>query len=359
MNLIDRYISRLFLTYFVVGLAVFVTLFLAVDAMNFAVRNSDAGAGPLIRYYLYYLPTVIYQMVPVACLMSTVFTVSALNKSNELVALYSVGMGLLRVSVPILVLVAVISVLAFGVNDQVFPRLAQRKNYVEYVEIKKRPGLYSTVNTNKIWYRSENVLFNIKTLDALASKAQGLTLYYFDAAWNLVQLITAKSVDIKGTQWELHEGTVTLFVEDTSFPLTKSFPTKTVVMNEDVADIQTASNSSEVMSLNSLSKFIARNKEAGLDTLRYEVDYYAKFGFASAALVMSLLGLPFSVRRQRSGGHALSIGLCLALAFSYWTLYSSGVTMGQHGAIPPVLAALGPSVFMAGVAAWLLLRLKQ
>ena len=359
MNLIDRYIGRLFLTYFLAGLVVFVTIFLAVDAMTFAVRNADAGIGPLVRYYLYYLPTVMYQMVPVACLLSTVFTVSALNRSNELVALYSVGIGLMRVSAPILVLVAIISLISFGLNDQIFPRLAQRKNYVEYVEIKKRPGLYSTVNTNKIWYRSENVLFNIKTLDALAAKAQGLTLYYFDAAWNLVQLITAQEVNIKGTQWELNNGTVTLFVEDTSFPLTKSFTSKTVVMNEDVADIQTTSNSSEVMSLNSLRKFINRNKEAGLETLRYEVDYFAKFGFASAALVMSLLGLPFSVRRQRSGGHALSIGLCLVLAFAYWTLYSSGVTLGQHGAIPPILAALGPSAFMAGVALWLLLRLRQ
>ncbi len=359
MSLIDRYIGRMFLIYFLAGLLVFVTLFLAVDAMNFALRNSEAGAGPLLRYYVYYLPSVIYQMVPVACLLATVLTITSLARSNELVALYSVGVGLIRVSLPILVLVAVISVISFGVNDQIFPRLAQRKNYVEYVEIKKKPGLYSTVNTNKIWYRSENVLFNIKTLDALTSRAQGLTLYYFDSAWNLVQLITAQDVRIKGTHWELKNGTVTMFVEETSFPLTKSFADKTIVMNEDVADIQTASNSSEVMSLNSLKKFIERNKEAGLDTLRYEVDYYAKFGFASAAVVMSMLGLPFSVRRQRSGGHAMSIGICLFLAFLYWTLYSSGVTLGQHGALGPVLAALGPSALMAGVAVWLILRLKQ
>ncbi len=359
MSLIDRYICRLFLLYFAAGLIVFVTIFLAVDAMTFALRHADAGAATLIRYYLFYLPTVIYQMVPVACLLSTVFTISTLNKGNELVALYSVGMGLVRVAVPILVLVAVISVISFFVSDQLLPRLAQKKNYVEYVEIKKKPGLYSTVNTNKIWYRSENVLFNIKTLDAKAAKAQGLSLYYFDSAWNLIQLVTAKEVKIDGTKWNLSTGTVTLFAVDTSFPLTKSFDDKILVMNEDVADIQSTANSSEIMSLKSLRKFINRNKEAGLDTLRYEVDYFAKFGFASAALVMSVLGVPFSVRRARSGGNVMSIGLCLALAFAYWAMYSSGVTLGQHGSLPPILAAWGPSALMGTLGGWLILRLRQ
>lgn len=359
MQLIDRYIGRLFLLYFAAGLIVFVTIFLAVDAMTFALRHADAGAGPLVRYYMFYLPTVIYQMVPVACLLSTVFTITSLNKGNELVALYSVGNGLARVSAPILVMVCVISAVSFFASDQLLPRLSQKKNYVEYVEIKNKPGLYSTVNTNKIWYRSENVLFNIKTLHAKEAKAQGLTLYYFDAGWNLVQLITAKAVEIKGTQWNLQDGTVTLFGASASFPLTKTFPEKLLVMNEDVADIQSTSNSSEIMSLNSLRKFIARNKEAGLDTLRYEVDYFAKFGFASAAFVMSLLGVPFSVRRQRSGGHIMSIGLCLGLAFAYWVLYSSGVTLGQHGSVPPILAAWGPSALMGMLGGWLILRLRQ
>jgi lipopolysaccharide export system permease protein len=359
MNRIDWYIAGVFLRFFAAGLIVFVTIFLAVDAMTFAVKWVDQGTGLLIRYYSCYLPIVIYQMIPVACLLATVFTMTTLNRSNELVALYSVGIGLVRASAPIMVLVGVISLLSFAISDQMLPRLAQKKNYIEYVEIKKKPGLYSTVTTNKIWYRSENVLFNIKTLDADQSRAQGLTLYYFDAAWNLVQLITAKTVAIKGTQWNLSDGTVTLFAQDSSFPLTKSFSEKSVVMNEDVADIQTTANSSEIMSLGSLRKFIARNKEAGLDTLRYEVDYFSKFGFASAAFVMSLLGVPFSVRRSRAGGHMLSIGLCLALAFVYWTLYSSAVTLGQHGSVPPIMAAGGPSALMGALGVWLTLRLRQ
>ena len=359
MLLIDRYILKLFFLYLAAGVLVFVTLFLTVDAMSFVVKNADAGAGVLLRYYAFRTPEIVYQLLPVACLMATLFTLSTLNKTNEMTALFSMGMSLRRVVTPILGSVALVSVLAFFVGDQLLPRLIQKRHYVELVEIKKRPGLYSTVKTNKIWFRTENILYNIKTLRPETLSAQGITLYYFDPAWELTQLITAKSVQMKGTLWELKDGLVTLFASESSFPLTKSFDEKTITMNEDLKDIQSTSNSSEQMTLKELGRFIERNKEAGLDTLSYEVDYHAKFGFAFAAFVMSLVGIPFSVQRARQGGSAISMGICLALAFLYWISYSSGLTLGEHGVVPPVLAAWGPNILATAAAIYLFRRLKR
>lgn len=359
MQLIDRYILKLFLLYLAAGVLVFVTLYLTVDVMSFALRYADAGTGALLRYYSYQTPWIVYQMLPVACLVATLFTLSTLSRTNELTALFSVGMSLRRIVTPILVSVAVVSMVAFGVGDQVLPRLIQKRNYVEYVDIKKRPGLYSTVKTNKIWFRTENILFNIKTLNPESATAQGITLYYFDPNWELTQLITASSVAMNGNLWALKNGLVTLFAPESSFPLTKSFQEKTITMNEDLGDIQSTSNSSEIMSMAELSRFIERNKEAGLDTLRYEVDYHAKFGFAFAAFVMSLVGVPFSVGRARSGGTFTNLGVCLALALLYWIAYSSGLTLGKHGVLPPILAAWGPNLLTVGIAMLFFRRLKR
>jgi len=359
MQLIDRYILKLFLLYLVAGLAVFVTLFMTVDVMSFAMRHTDAPTASLIKYYGYHTPWVIYQLLPVACLMATLFTLASLNRSNELTALFSIGMSLTRISTPILLAVAVISLSVFGIGDQVLPRLMQKRKYVELVEIKKRPGLYSTVKTNKIWFRTENVLFNIKTLNPETRKAQGITLYYFDPAWQLTQLIAASEVEMKGNVWDLKNGLVTLFAQESSFPLTRSFADKSISMNEDLKDIQSTANSSETMTLKELSRFIQRNKEAGLNTLPYEVDFHSKFGFAFAAFVMSLLGVPFSVSRTRSGGIFVNLGLCLGLAFLYWVAYSSGLTLGEQEVLPPVVAAWGPNVITASFAIALLKRLKR
>jgi lipopolysaccharide export system permease protein len=162
-----------------------------------------------------------------------------------------------------------------------------------------------------------------------------------------------------GNHWELKNGLVTLFAAESSFPLTKSFRSKTITMNEDLTDIQSTSNSSNIMSLKELGRFIDRNKEAGLDTLRYEVDYHAKFGFAFAGFVMSVLGVPFSVQNQRSGGTFRQVGVCLLLAFLYWIAYSSGLTLGAHAVLPPIVAAWGPNILALIAAVFLFRRLNR
>jgi lipopolysaccharide export system permease protein len=349
---IDRYISGLFWAYFAGALTVFLTVFMVIDAMGTMVSYEQADLGPILRYYAAYFPQMVYMMIPTACLGGAVFTLSTLNKNNELVALYASGTSLKRITAPIIAWVILISVFNLILSDQVLPQFAKQKNYVFYHEIKKTPALFSTVKNERIWYRSKDTIFNIKTLNEKNNSAQGLTLYYFNADWNLIQMITAAKVDLRGENWVLKEGSVTLFTEESSFPLTSDFAEKTIVMGEDAKDLSSTAHTSDVLSLGELSSFIAKNKAAGLDTVRYEVDLQSKYAYALAALVMALLGIPFSVTRARSGGVMLNVGICLALVFGYWVFYSSALTLGYHGYIHPVLAAWVPNSVMGAFAFW-------
>ena len=357
---IDRYISQLFWTFFLSGLVVFITLYVAVDAMSMSVRFKPPAAV-LASFYLYSIPSVLVQMLPIACLLATVFTLAGMSRNNETTALFTMGMSLARISTPILTWVAVISVLGFWISDRVIPSFSKQKNYIYYVEIEKRPSLFSTVKTDKIWYRSGNTLFNLGVLNAEARRAENVMFYYFDNAWNLVQLISAKSMQQRqeGKQWELQNGTVTLFSEDSSFPLTQTFEAKTIYLQEEIGDLQTMGKSSESLSAAALWRYIRKNKEAGLQTLSYEVDYHAKFSFAFAAFVMSFIGIPFSIGKTRAAGWAKNVGICLFLSFAYWAFFSSGLTLGRHGFIPPVLAAWAPNIIALAANLILLFRLRR
>jgi lipopolysaccharide export LptBFGC system permease protein LptF len=77
MQLIDRYILKLFLLYLSAGVLVFVTLYLTVDVMSFALRYADAGTGSLLRYYAYHTPWIVDHLLPVACLVSRKLCASA------------------------------------------------------------------------------------------------------------------------------------------------------------------------------------------------------------------------------------------------------------------------------------------
>src|SRR4051812_4185878 len=97
MALVDRWISKLFLTYFIAGLLVFITLFVAVDALSVMVDNKGIETGVLISYYWFYLPEILQKMIPVACLLGTVMTLTTLSRQNELVALFASGLSLFRI----------------------------------------------------------------------------------------------------------------------------------------------------------------------------------------------------------------------------------------------------------------------
>lgn len=379
---IDRYIAKHFIGFFLGGILVFLTVFLAIDVLSTFVSYPSATADTLIKYYLFYTPDLFQKMIPVSCLLGTILCLSSLNKSNELIALFAAGYSLLRISTPILVLVIFLSGLSFVLSDRIIPSLNRQKNYIYYHDIKKNPGMFSIVKTNRIWYRSKNEIFNIKTLNVEGTKAQGLTLYTFDDDWNLQRMITADEVDLKVEgnkaaapidvansesprphrdqyQWALKGGTVTVFYKDSTFPMTSTFKNKTIVMNEEAQDLQSSGQTSEMLSQKELAKFIEKNKEAGLDTIRYEVDYQAKIAFAFAGLVMTMLGIPFSVSRGRSGGVMLQIGICIGLVFLYWIFYNSCITLGNHGHLPPLMAAWTPNLVMIGLGFVLISKTKK
>lgn len=359
MTRIDRYVSLLFLGYFVGGLLIFVTLFTAVDAMSTMVNYQGVSPSSLLAFYAASAPAMVHKMLPVACLLGAVLTLSNLNRANELVALFASGMSLLRIAAPILGWVLVISAAGYVMADRLLPLTMRQQNYIFYTEIKKRPDMFSVVKTDRIWYRSKNTIFNIKTLNPDGARAQGLTMYFFSDDWDLLQMITAKDLLIRDKTWVLNNGSVTLFSAESSFPLTSNFREKVMPMGEDSQDLSSSGQTSDMLSQSELSHFIAKNKEAGLDTLRYEVDYHSKIGFSLAGLVMVLLGIPFSVGRARSGGIMMNLGICIGLVFGYWILYSSSLTLGGHGSLPPVAAAWLPNVIMGGLALGLLKKLKR
>lgn len=359
LPLVDRYVLKSFLGFFFGGLVVFMTIFMAVDAMSLTVRFPDAASSSMLNYYLFYLPEIVYQMVPVACLLGVLFTLSTLNRSSELLAFFSCGLSLMRVCFPIFVAVAIISGLFFSAADQLLPRFVQLKNYTYYHEIKKRPGQYSTVKTDRIWYRSKNTIFNIKSINRQKAMAQGLTLYQFSENWDLAQMITASRVELLGRQWKLLKGSLTLFTEASSFPLTQDFDEKIIAIDEDLGDIQSSFSSVDVLSFKDLKRYIQKNKEAGLDTVSLEVVYQEKFAALLAGFVMVLLGIPFSVSSNRSGGIMLNIGFCLLTVVVYWTLKNSSLTLGHHGHLPPFLAAWGPNLLMTIIGLGLVARTKK
>lgn len=358
ITLIDRYIARHFLFYFLAGLMVFVTLFLTIDFITSTSKYS-VDLAVFGRYYFYFAFEIIYQLIPVACLMATVFTISSLNKNSELVVMFSLGLSLLRVSLPIITLVTLSSLGVFFLSNEFMTTVIDKKNQIFYSDMKKKPWMYATSKQENIWYRSGQNIFSINLLNAKEEKAFGVTAYTFSLDWRLQQILEAKEAQIKDGQWALERGHITVFYDEASAPITEPFDQRTLTLGEDVIDIKTSSKASSSMGVRELKKYIERNKEAGLNTTAFEVDYHAKYSFVFTAIVMVLIGIPFSISNNRTGGVLVNLQICLLLTLVYWAIYSSGLTLGRYGVISPMLAAWGPNMMMILFGYFLIWRQKK
>lgn len=359
ISLIDRYVARNFIFFFFAGLSVFVTLFLAIDFVT-STSKYQIELFIFAKYYTYYAFEIIYQLTPVACLLATLFTLGTLHKNNELVALFSMGLSLFRIAVPIMTLVCMISVAMFFLSNQFMTKVIDKKNYIYYTLMRNKPWLYSTSKQENIWYRSGQNIFNINLLNSKEAKAFGVTVYTFSYEWELQQILEAKEALLQDGKWTLQSGRVTVFFDEQSAPISEKFEERVLAIGEDVIDIKTSSKASASMGVGELRRYIARNKEAGLNTTPFEVDYFAKFSFIFTALVMVLLGVAFSTGSSpRSGGLLYNLQKCLLLTLIYWAFYNSGLTLGRYGSIPPILAAWGPNSIMVLFAFFLIWRQKK
>ena len=343
--LIDRHISKAFLTHFLSGLVVFLTLFFVVDFVTSLMRF-DVSLSTLGRYYGAYSFQICYQFIPVAAMVGVVFTLSELNRNKELTALFSLGISLGRVLFPIFFWTFVLFGFSFFLGDQVIPVTKQKRDYIYYGEMKKTPGLFSTVKTDKIWYRSGSVLFNIKFLDSENHKAFGVTFHYFSPDWHLEQLISSREAFIHEGNWELLDGKKITFTDNMTTPVVEKFKTKTIAVDKELSDIQSTSSASDFLSLKELGRYIKKNKEAGLNMTSFEVDYHNKFSFPFTIFVMALMAVPFVIGHQRSAGFTKNVFLIIAMTFVFWVLHSFFISFGRHGQVPPVIATWGPNFLM-------------
>ena len=345
LTLLDRYLSKNFFIHFFSGLAVFMTLFLVIDFVSSLMRF-DVGFSTLARYYGAYSFQICYQFVPVASMVGVAFTLSEMNRNKELSALFSLGVSLFRILTPIFFWILILFCFSFLLGDRLIPLTKQKRDYIYYTEMKKKPGLFSTVKTDKIWYKSGPVLFNIKLLDPEKSKAFEITFHYFSPDWQLEQLIYSKEAYIGKKSWLLKDLKSITFTENMTTPVVEQFETKEISVQEELSDIQSTSNASDFLSLKELAQYIKKNREAGLNMTRFEIDYYNKFSFPFTIFVLSIMVVPFIVGQGRSVGFSKNVFLIVSISFSFWTLHSFFISFGRYGYIHPIVATWTPHCLM-------------
>lgn len=358
MKLLDRYILWEFSKNFLLTLFALTFVFFVSEYLR-GVWDADVSASVLFKYSAMHLPLIICQMTPPAAMLGTMTTLSLLNRKNELTAMHASGISLGHLSFLIFGAIFISCCLTLVTYDRIVPPLERIRTLYFYKEIKGRKDFSLDIKATKIWYRSKNYIYNLRLFDKKRNTIEGLGIYLFDENFRIQQHIEAASATFnQAGEWILKNGMLTIFPAGETFPMSKNFDEKTFKLPETPKDFVAIEKQVETLRIKELWKFIKRNKQAGIDTKEYEVDFHTRWAISFIPLVMGLLAVPFSVRPKRQGGFGKDLMVAIGFIFVYWLIFSISITLGKSGGVNPALAVWGPSSLFLMVAVFMILKNK-
>lgn len=358
MKLIDKYILREFLRFFLITCVSFLALYLIIDFFE-KIRmflSNDATGLQMASYFFYSIPIIISLTLPAGILLATLLTYSFLSKFSEITAMKANGISLYRISLPALAVAGIVAVFLFFFTELVTPASLQKTEHIIKVEVQKQQSL-GFFKQNEIWYRGHNAIYNFKIFDVEQNILRGITINQLNPDFTLKMRIDAESAKWIKNQWVFYKLLTTTFNQDAA-PSLEWSQQKVVALPEGPDDFKIIQKDAEKMGFFELRRYVNKIRAEGYDVSRYLVDLQGKIAFPFVCLILVLIGMSFSIRSERSGGVMQSLALGLFIGFSYWIVHAFCMSLGRSGTIPVFLAAWSSNILFGGLAAFLFYRLK-
>jgi len=359
VKLLDKYILKTFLNFFMITLMSFICLYMIVDFFQrFRMFLSNhASVAQMASYMIHSVPQIVSFVLPAAILLASLLTYSSLSKFSEITAMKANGISLHRMSIPALFVAAALSVFLFFFNELITPASIQETNRIIKEDIQKQKirGLFML---DKIWYHGNKTIYSYRMFDAEKNVLHGVTIHQMNPDFTLKTRIDARSAQWQGgDQWAFHDVLIISFDENQSpSPLWQK--EKSIDLPETPDNFKTLQKDADMMGYFELRQYIEKIKAEGHQVSQYLVDLHGKVAYPFVTFILVIIGMAFSLRSERSGGIMQSIGIGIVIGFSYWVVHALLMSVGKSGTLPPFLAAWGSNILFSCLAAFLFIRMK-
>jgi lipopolysaccharide export system permease protein len=270
-----------------------------------------------------------------------------MGRRNEIIALRSGGVSLMQTAAPVLVLSFAISVAALVWNETVVPYASRKFQYVNNIEIRKR-ALRGVLSERAIWYHGGDGFYHITDyVDREQQAVFDVTIYRLDGAFHLRSVVRAARADWRDRTMAGHRrGRV---------PDDRWDGERNPVSADGLRIGETWTISSKCSAGQGSSGFAAlRDRIDDLARARHRrlalpVDLYLKLALPFASLVLAAVAVPIAGQLRRNPSIAAIVSWAqTGIGFGYWVVLGLSTSLGQTGALPPLVAAWAANGVPAG-----------
>ncbi len=363
MKILDRYIFFSVAGSFLFGVAMFLALLLALDALPDLIELITRYHVPIVTalaIFFLQLPKTLAYAFPMSVLLGILLSFNRMSSESEMVAMRAGGMSFLRIVVPTLVFAVLVTVLTFLISDQFAPwandrAFAMRQQALNQVQVDKPMPFYHMENG-----RMQYTIF-ASSLDVHDREMRNVALTWYEDGKPAILLWVPMAFwnEAQG-RWIFKGGATAHVVKDGAPGISFSpHSTESVIDSNFYAmrlkaspfEIQSSQRKPEELTADQIRQYIVLLKRGSADDRvvnKAELDLARRFAVPFASLVMALIAAPLGLRSHRTS-NAVGMGISLILIFTYYFLAHYLDMFGESGQMPPLLAAWLPNI-IAGVA---------
>lgn len=355
MKLLSRYLTRELTASIALLIVALIALFSFFDLIQEleSLGKGNYSLDQVLLFVLLSAPGHVYQVVPVAVLVGTMYALGQLARHSELIVLRVSGVSIASVAWILIRVGLVFVVLTFVVGELVTPlseKAAQR------TRIKATDSVVAQEFRSGLWVKDGNSFVNVEDVKTDAG-LQNIHIFAFDDKFRLNTITNARSGRFDGESWDLHDVSKTTFSEDkVRSDFYPSFNWGSLIRPELLNVLLVVPEKMSAWNLYTYIQHLSSNKQK---TARYEVALWAKMIYPLACVVMVILALPFGFLHQRATGTSAKILGGVMIGVVYQVLNRVFVHLGLLNDWSPLFSAMFPTLLFLMIGLSLLVYVER
>jgi len=352
MKIVTRYLQQEVISNVLIIMLALISMFSFFDLIQEMdnIGKGSYGMGTALLFVLLSGPGHVYEVVPVAVLIGTLYALAQLGRHSELVVMRVSGISVTALGLVLLRVGVVFALLTFLVGELISP-LSEKT--AQQLRIKATDSVVAQDFRSGLWVKDGNSFVNVE--DVLPDAGLiNIHIYEFDPEFRLRMISNAKSGTFEGDRWNLHNVTQTSFSDEKIHSQIFSEASWQSVIRPELLNVLLVVP--EKMSAWNLYFYIRHLSENHQKTTRHEIALWSKMVYPLACIVMVVLALPFGFLQQRAGGISAKLFAGIMLGISYQVLNRLFIHVGLLSDWPPPVSATLPTLlYLAagmGMLAW-------
>ncbi|HZI84550.1 MAG TPA: LPS export ABC transporter permease LptG [Casimicrobiaceae bacterium] len=365
MKTLTRYIGREVLYGTLLIFVGLLSLFALFDLIH-ELGNVGRDGYPLGRALLFVglsIPGHVYELVPTAALIGTLFAISQMVANSEYTVMRASGASLTQITLAIVRVGVPLAIATFLAGEFLAPPAERLAQTVRVQNQGNANRIVAQQFDSGFWFRQDlpvSTFVNIKSLvsDSGETKLLGVRMYEFDRDLRLTSLRVADSgTFVSDGLWRLKNvKTTALGPGGATVTRVDQLDWETVLKPSILTVYQVAPEKLELGTLYDNIRVLGHNQQK---TSRFEIAFWNKLFYPAAVIVMMVLAIPFAYFQRRAGGMGFRIFVGTILGLVFFLIGRLFAYIGVINDWPPLFSAAFPVCAFVAVAGSMLWWLER